>query len=95
MSVPTLPLISLLNQNNCGKKAPYSPNLNGRTPQTVQAEINTLTNQPGEVDPLAFYASLALVHEIDFHLERGEHYRIAGRFCKTLDEAVNALRAVP
>lgn len=45
---------------------------------------------PGESNA-AYKAAIVLVAEIDRRLERGGHYRIAGRRCTTLDEAVEAL----
>jgi hypothetical protein len=48
---------------------------------------------PGE--RLASYkAACLLVWEIGGRLDRGEHLRIGGKFCRTLDEAVTALESV-
>lgn len=46
---------------------------------------------PGQKDA-AYKAALILVQDLDHHLERGEHLRLNGHLCTTLDEVVNALR---
>jgi hypothetical protein len=46
------------------------------------------------VDPLAYYAANVALEAIASTLDRGEHYRIGGHFCRTLDQVVNALLEV-
>src|SRR5688572_9829534 len=59
-----------------------------RTCEPKSGQINMLS----EVDPLTYYCAFVMVETMDFHLRRGEHYRIGERYCRTLDEVVNALR---
>lgn len=73
------------------KKAALPPTLvcqdgNGKE-GALEAQINTLS----KVDPLAYYCAFVMVEEMDYHLGRGEHYRIAGWYCRTLDEVIRAL----
>lgn len=69
-----------LSANNGGKKLFTIETLPSPNPLPIPGESNA-----------AYKAAIVLIAEIDRRLERGGHYRIAGRRCTTLDEAVEAL----